>query len=434
MVATAWPHYITSKDIIDCMKSSYLKLIYKILAFYARRVILKNNPKVIVVTGSVGKTSTKDAIFEVLKDAFGSKVRKSEGNLNAEIGIPLTILGYKKVPNKYAWPFFLLALAFKKDNNSYPDYLILEMGVEKAGDIDYFTTIVRPDIAIITAVTAAHLSNFKNLAEYQDEKLAILTKLKPQGKVVINIDDTVLAEINNRETISVSASSSLADYYADNITVKISGTEFRINYTGHKISIKSPLLGRQTTYCQLFGFAIGEIFGISSVKIGKSLSSVQSIPGRMNLIEGKNETCIIDDTYNSSPTSAKAALLALSEIEHKGRKVAIIGNMNELGKTEKEAHIEVGKYATDKCDLAVFVGPNAKIMSEAFGKKSQIFPSRVKLIESLPDIIEKGDLILVKASQNGNFFEEVVKFLMENPSDAKKLLVRQDRLWKNKKY
>lgn len=414
------------------MKNAYLKLIYKILAYYARRVIRQYSPKIIAITGSVGKTSTKDAVFEVLHDAFGSKVWKTEGNLNAEIGIPLTILGYKKVPNKFTWPFFLLGLAFKKFKN-YPEYLVLEMGVERAGDLAYFASIARPDIAAITSVTAAHIANFRNIEEYQNEKLSILTKMSPDGKVIINADDPVLSKIDNREIITISTEKKSADYYSDDIKVSLSGTEFRINFTGHKISVKSSLLGRQMIYSQLFGFAIGNILGIQSMQAGKSLSKIMPIAGRMNLIEGKDDIKIIDDTYNSNPTSLMAALSTLSEVKHSGRKVALIGNMNELGGAEKAAHEEIGKFARGKCDLPVFVGPNAKLMAASFGEGAKSYLNRNELIAALPEIINKNDLVLIKASQNGNFFEEVVKVLMKNPSDATKLLVRQGKFWKNKK-
>ena len=432
MVATAWPRYL-AKNIINHMKNAYLKIIYRILAFYARRVILQNDPKIIAVTGSVGKTSTKDAIYEVLHDAFGSKVRKTEGTLNAEIGLPLTILGYKEVPNKFIWPFFLVGLAFRKYDKNYPEYLVLEMGVERAGDLVYFANIARPDIAVITTVTAAHVANFRNVEEYQKEKLSILTKMKPGGKVIINIDDPILAGIENREIITISAENKAADYYSDDITISLSGTEYRINFTGHKISVKSALLGRQAIYSQLFGFAIGNILGIQSIKTGKSLSKIKPIAGRMNFVDGKNGVIIIDDTYNSNPTSLKAALTTLSEIKFDGRKVAIIGNMNELGGMEQLSHEEVGRFAKDKCDLAIFAGPNAAGMSKAFGPGSLAFAGRAMLIERLPSLIKEGDLVLVKASQNGNFFEEVAKFLMKKPSDAQKLLVRQGKFWKNRK-
>ncbi|MCL5410646.1 MAG: UDP-N-acetylmuramoyl-tripeptide--D-alanyl-D-alanine ligase [Patescibacteria group bacterium] len=416
------------------MKDFLLQIIYKILATYARRVIKRHNPFVVAITGSVGKTSTKEAIYTVLSESFGREVRKNEGNLNAEIGLPLTILGYKALPNKFMWPIFLILAGFRSKVKKYPKYLVLEMGVEKPGDIKYLTGIVKPDIAVITSVSGAHLANFENKKKYEDEKIAILNFLKPNGVGIINQDDQVLCHFQSENIKTISIEDNSADYWADSIRTSSSGTEFRINCTGHKISIESKLLGRQLVYPQIIAFAVADILNISLLLVGKSLKKLRPIPGRMNLIEGENQTTIIDDTYNSNPSSLKAALVLLGEIQHRGRKVAIIGNMNELGAEEKSSHQEIGHYAREKCDLAVFVGPNAKLMARSCGTKDCLsIENRKELFLLLSSLIHKNDLILVKASQNGNFFEEVVKKLMKNPTEARKLLVRQSKFWLNKK-
>lgn len=418
------------------MKNSFLKIIYKVLAFYAKRVIVKYNPKIIAVTGSVGKTSTKEAIFTVLSSEFGSKVRKSEGNLNAEIGIPLTILGYKELPNKFLWPFFLIGAFFKVKQKKYPKYLILEMGVEKKGDLADFTNIARPDFAVITRVSVAHIANFSDEKEYQKEKLSIITAVKPDGKIFLNYDDPQLKNICGKRIVSVGVDNKNTNYRAEDIKTTLSGTEFRIACTGHKIAVKSPLVGTHLLNSLLFAFAVGDNLGISLIKVGNSLEKIKPYQGRMKIIPGKKKTIIIDDTYNASPSSVMAALKTLQEINHNGRKIAILGNMNELGKQEKNFHQEIGAYARGRCDFAIFVGPNAKSMRSSYGsqRSSLDFSDRKKLLAKLPYIINEKDLILVKASQNGNFFEEVVKTLMEKPGEAKDLLVRQSRFWLKKKF
>lgn len=418
------------------MKNLILKLIYRILAGYARNVIKEHKPFVIAITGSVGKTSTKEAVFKVLYDHFGSEVRKNEGNLNAEIGIPLTILGYSDAPSKFSWPFFLIKAYFRSKKKDYPKYLILEMGIEHKGDMEYFGTIVRLDIAIVTGASSAHLSNFKDRNEYQQEKLKVREILKENGKLILNIDDDFLAENASKDSITLAIKNKKAEVLATGIKVTPSGTEYRIEKLGQKIAIKSPSLGRQTVYTGLVAFLVGQIFEIQSLKIKKSLESIKPLAGRMNLLLGQKEVLIIDDTYNSNPTSVKEALNVLAEIEYnKGRKVAILGNMNELGAYEEESHREIGAYAYNKCDLAVFVGKNALLMQKAYGDESRSlsFPSRREVTSEIDQIVKPNDLVLIKASQNGNYFEEIVKNLLKDKSQAESLLVRQSKSWLKKK-
>jgi len=416
------------------MKGFILKIIYKVLAEYAKAVIKKHNPFVVAITGSVGKTSTKEAIDQVLADHFGRKeVGKTAGNLNAEIGIPLTILGYQKLPNKYYWPVFLL-LAFRKIFvKKYPRYLILEMGVEHKGDIEYFCSIVKPDIAVITSVSAAHLLNFDSLAEYQQEKISLIYNLKPQGVAIVNGDDENLFKIRSERIKTVSLNRPDSDFFVENYEIDLDGTDYRIETLGNKISVKSTQIGKQSIYSGLFAFAVGKVMDLPLISVGKSLEKIKPINGRFKILKGKLDTILIDDTYNSNPTSCKAALEALRSIKHSGRKVAIIGNMNELGEMEKEAHLEVADYAIGKCDLAIFAGPNAEAMARKFGSQGKAFSNRSELIQNIDSILKRGDLVLIKASQNKNFFEEITKYLLADQKEAKNVLVRQDKFWDRKK-
>lgn len=417
------------------MKNIVLKFIYRVLAFYAKIVVRKYNPIVIAITGTVGKTSTKEAVFQVINDAFPGKVWCSSGNLNAEIGIPLSILGYKNLPNKFFWPFFLISASSRLRQKNYPKYLVLEMGVEKKGDLKYFASIVKPTYLVMTSVELAHLSNFSSVSEYQEEKLSILDEVSEGGKIFLNYDDPILSKISNEKIISVASKNLLADYYAEGIKQTLKGTEFRICCRGHKIAIKSNLLGEHLVNSSIFAFALANILNASLIEAGKSLEKLAPYPGRMNIIAGKKNTTIIDDTYNANPASVKAALVTLSSIVNKGRKVLILGNMNELGDLEKKYHEEIGLFAYQRCDFAIFVGPNAGLMQKTYGDKktSIIFNNKKDLIENLLQLIKEGDLILIKASQNNNYFEEVVKNLMQYPEKADKLLVRQSNFWLRKK-
>lgn len=417
------------------MKNLLFKIIYKTLAIYARFVIKKHNPFIVAITGSVGKTSTKEAIFQVLHDQYGDEVRKSYGNMNAEIGVPLTILGYESLPNKFLWPFFLIAAYFRTKVAKYPKYLVLEMGVDKPFDMEYLTSIVKPDLAVITSVTPAHIANFNSIEDYQKEKLLIIKSVKEGGKIVVNGDDKVLSQLDEKSVLSVGITNKGASYRVEIIEKTLDGTTFRIEKTGQKIVVKSKLLGEQFAYSSAIAFAIGDLLEIQLLNVAKSLEKIEPMPGRMRIIDGKKNTVIIDDTYNSNPTSAKAALEFLSELKTSGRKVAILGNMNELGHYEKDGHKEVADIAERSCDFAVFVGPNSKIMLEAFGdkKRSTSFDSKNMLLKKLDSIINVGDIVLIKASQNNNYFEEVVKSLMSEPERASELLVRQSKWWAKKK-
>ncbi len=417
------------------VKEWYLKIIYKVLASYAKKVIETHSPFVIAVTGSVGKSSAKEAIYKVLQDQYGDKVRANYGNLNAHLGVPLTILGYSAVPNRLTWPIFLIRAYLKTKVKKYPKYLVLELGIYKVGDMDDFMAIAKPDIAVITSLDGAHSENFATLSEYQKEKLKIIDYLKENGKIVLNYDEPELVKIVGPNVISVAVNNRKANFRIENSKVTLGGTEYRLETTGQKISIKSKLIGRQSIYSQLFAFAIANQFEFNFLKTKKSLEEIESYPGRMKLISGIRGISIIDDTYNSNPASVRAGLDALSSIITPRRKVAILGNMNELGDIEKDAHIDIAKYAADKCDFLVVVGHNAEIMHNNLKNKKKVikFKSRAELLKSIDDIIESNDIVLVKASQNGNFFEEVVKYLLKDKKSASNLLVRQSRYWMGKK-
>ncbi len=419
------------------MKNYFLKFVERILAKFARVVIARHNPYVIAITGSVGKSSTKEAVYQVLRDRFGEDVRCNHANFNNELGLPLTVLGYGegKRPTSLGWIPFLVAAYFRTKAVKYPKYLILEMGIDKPGDIKYLCSIARPDLAIITSVEGAHLANFKNIEEYQNEKIGIANELKEGGKLIVNFDEKRLQEVSFEKKYSYSLSDKKADFYAQDVKSTKSGTEYRICSTGQKIAVSSKLIGFQFVYSSLAAFAVGHTFGLQSLEIKKSLEKINPLPGRMRLISGKNDVTIIDDTYNANPSSIKAALKVLSEFDHDGRKVAIIGNMNELGRVEKEEHISVAEYAHDKADLLVFAGPNAELMAKTSSDMDKIlwYKNRLELEGDLDKIIQSGDLVLIKASQNRNFFEEITRKLMSEPEKADKLLVRQSRRWQKVK-
>lgn len=416
------------------MKNIFLQFIYRALKKYAQKVLQRHKPFVIAVTGSVGKTTTKEFAYKLLCDEYGeSNVRANAGNLNAEIGLPLTVLGYRNTPGKFELITLLVTAYFRTFVETYPKYLILEMGVEHPGDIDYFCSIVRPNIGIVTAATPSHVVNFKNLTEMQSEKIKLLKYVKELG--IVNFDDEFIKGNTKDNAVGYSLRDKSADCFSKEISISDRGTTYSLVYKNKAYSVSNSLLGNQMIYSQMAAFLAAVSSGVNPEKAARSLNSLKAYPGRMNLLEGEDGTTVIDDTYNANPASSQAAVTTLALIKHKGRKVLIHGNMNEQGKEEKTVHLNFGKFVSDKVDFVVFFGPNAELMQKGFGNndKSVVFKNRQELLQNIQKLVQPDDLVLVKASQNGNYLEEVTKILMKDKENVHKLLVRQSNNWLKKK-
>lgn len=414
------------------MKKIALSIIYKRLARVAKKMVLKHCPLVIAITGSVGKTSAKEAIYHVLSSKFGNEVRANYGNLNAEIGIPLTILGYSELPPKLSWPLFLIRINKHLKDNKYPKYLVLEMGVEHHGDIKKFCDIARPDTAVITAATPAHVANFNSLQAMKEEKISLATEITSSGSVFYNADDNYLSQkLGSKYGYGINNHSYC---FADEVRISISGNKYQLNQGGNKIEIHSRLFGSPAIYADLAAACVANKFSLTISEIKTALESRKPTIGRMNILPGINNTTIIDDTYNANPASVMAAIDAILEVDLESRKVIILGNMNELGNMEQTEHIKIAKYLDGKIDVAILAGHNAKIMAEHI-KQSKVYhyENRLEMEKNLYDIIEKGDVILIKASQNRNFFEETTKKLLDHTINPSEVLVRQSKYWSRKK-
>ena len=423
------------------------KLIQLKLKFLARLILKKYKPKIIGITGSVGKTTTKEAVYAVLKNKFNAK--RSIKNYNNEIGLPLAVIG-EDSPGKslIGWILVFLKaskLIFLKDKN-YPKVLILEMGIDRPGDMDYLLKIVKPDIGIITFVGSVHLEYFASKEKLRQEKAKLIKNIKKSGYSIINYDNE-----GSRKSINESKAKVISyglDEKADlrALEIKFSfeeanknflqGINFKIFYNGSATPVLLPnVLGANAIYAALAGTAAGIAMGMNMVEISRSLRNFVSPKGRMNVIKGIKNTTIIDDTYNSEPQSTAAALGILKRILAKNRKIAVLGNMLELGKYSEQMHRDIGKYAL-KCgiDKLIVVGERARDIArgaeEAGMKKDNIFnfDDSVQAGRFLQDRIRTGDLILVKGSQ-GARMEKIVLEIMAEPQRAKELLVRQGREW-----
>ena len=457
------------------MKKSILQ---KILAILARATIRKYKPKVIGITGSVGKTSAREAIFTVLKTKYS--VRTSEKNYNNEIGLPLTILGISHHGrNIFKWlsaVFDVLFGVFWRQNK-YPEILVLEYGLDHPGDMDYLLSIAKPDIGVVTAIgeIPVHVEFFKSPEELRAEKAKLIHSLSPSGLAILNHDDYAVYDLKEKTKARVvtfgfsaeggssprtdrrRAHASGREEHAE--MIKISnyrlqvtkditvgdipeGISFKIEHKGNMVPFRLvSCFGEPHAYAAAVAAAVGIALEINLVEIAEAMRSFSSPRGRLRLLKGRQHSFILDDTYNAAPEAMRKALDTLQALPGK-RKIAVLGDMLEIGKYTEQVHRAIGNQAANFVDLLITVGIRAKFIAEEAlapveGKrglpKEQIIslPNSFAAGRFLYPLIKPGDLILVKGSQSMRM-ERAVEEIMAEPERAEKLLVRQDKYWKNR--
>lgn len=425
------------------------KILQNILKILAVRVLKKYKPKVIGITGSMGKTSTKEAVFAVLSKNFN--VRKSQKNLNTEFGVPVTILGQDFVgKNIFKWLviFFKGFLLSIKKDPKYPEILILEMGADHPGDLKYLTDNFPCDIGVVTIVGPVHLEFFKTLKGVAKEKSNIVTHLSKDGLAVLNADNELVLNMANKiksrlitfgfaDAVDVRA----FELQTPNSGIDFDGIKFKMSCNGSVVPVLLPgVIGKHQIYSALIAAAIGVELDLNLVEISQGLKGYESPAGRMSIIEGIKKTLIIDDTYNSSPEAALRAVETVGNIQlpENNFKYAVMGDMLELGEFSEQGHADVGKKVVETgFDYLVTVGTESKQMAQAAQQAGMSqenvfsFENSEKAGRFLQDKIKQGDLLLVKGSQ-GIRTEKIVKELMANPQMAEKLLVRQTEEWLKK--
>lgn len=398
------------------MKDQFLKILKWTLRLLARWTLRKYQPGVIGVTGSVGKTSTKEAIQCVLRNI--RHVRASCGNFNNELGLPLTILGdYPKIGGWLFWcrviGAAILRLIFRI---KYPEILILEYAADKPGDIKYLLDIAKPQIAAVTAIgdIPVHVEFYSGPDAVAREKLRLIEALPATGFAVLNYDDEAVLGMKDK-----TRAHTMTFGFGDGAEVRITnfenrtengrpaGLSFKLEYSGSFVPVRlEDCFGKAQAYAAAAAAAVGLVFGMNLVRISEALSYYQSPPRRQKIIPGVKGTYIIDDSYNASPLSMHAALETVKSLKiGEGRKIGVLGDMLEIGKYTLEAHEEIGHLAAKVFDILVTIGPRAKFIADAANKtglgKKYIFSfdtaDEAKL--KVQEIIKKGDLILVKASR-----------------------------------
>jgi len=430
-------------------------LIQKILAFLAKQVLYKYQPKVVGITGSMGKTSSKEAIYSVLSSKFN--VRRNIKNYNNEIGVPLTIIGEPSGLRSIVRWLMIFWKAFEllifRDKN-YPEILVLEMGADRPGDIKYLVNIAPCDIGILTTIAPVHVEFFKDIKGVIKEKKKIITHLKQDKLAILNRDDINVWNIHEEskarvlgfgfeEGADVRAIEVMNKFIPDSERPEeeVAGTSFKLVYGGNAVPVTLPaVLGRAHVYAALVGAAAGIHFGMNMVDIANALKEYEAPRGRMRIVKGIKNTWLLDDTYNASPLATLAAVNALSELEvfESGRRWAVLGDMLELGSFTEKGHADVGKRAGSLgIDFLVTVGERAKDIAKAAIDAGipedhvYYFNSSPEAGRFLQDKIHENDILLIKGSQ-GMRMEHIVKELMAEPLRAGEMLCRQDETWLKK--
>ncbi|MGB2580395.1 MAG: UDP-N-acetylmuramoyl-tripeptide--D-alanyl-D-alanine ligase [Minisyncoccia bacterium] len=429
------------------IKQIFKTTVTAILEAEARLVIRKYKPKIIAVTGSVGKTSTKDAIFAVVGEALVA--RKSVKSFNSEIGLPLTILNCENGwSNPALWiKNILKGLILITTRVHYPKWLVLELGASMPGDIERATLLVVPDIAVVTRFgdVPVHVEFFKSPDELFEEKTKLVKALRNTGVLIVNADDErvlALREKTKAKSLTYGLNAG-AMFRATNIQTAYEsgvpvGTTFKLEYDGNVFPVDMRgVLGSQPVYSALAAIATGAYLKLNIVDMIGRLSLYMSPPGRMRVIPGLKGSSVIDDTYNASPVAAEAAVETLKSIKTKGKRIAVLGDMLELGKFTIEEHKKLGKQSGSFADLVIAVGPRAQYIAEGALDSDMSEKNIIQFDDShlagkyLESILRDGDIVLVKGSQ-GMRMERTVEEIMAEPERASELLVRQEEEWKAK--
>jgi len=431
------------------MKPIIKKSLAYTLQLESRMILWKYKPKIIAITGSVGKTSTKDAVYAAISEV--SHVRKSDKSYNSELGLPLTVLG---CPNGWNNPIIwtkniLKGLWLFLYPHKYPKWLVLEVGVGKPGDMGKTAMWLKTDAVIITAIgeTPAHIEFFNSRKDVIEEKSQLIKTLKKDGFLILNFDDESVMgmKTKTKNLITTFGFKSGADLQANSESILYTdsgvpdGIVFRVDEKGSSLPVAiEGVFGKNHIYASLAALAVTSSLKLNSLDAINALKDYDVPPGRMRLISGINETLIIDDTYNSSPIACESALETLGEVNCKGRKIAVLGDMLELGKHTEETHRSVGKAVVDNdIDVLITVGLRAKGIAESarsLGMDENNIFEFLGSIEAgvfLKTFLKKDDFVLVKGSQ-GMRMERAVGEILLDQANKSTLLVRQDKEWLEK--
>lgn len=415
------------------MKSFLRPLLVWKLKLISRLVLRRRRPSVVAITGSVGKTTTKELTARMLSERY--RVRSSEGNYNTEIGVPLTIIGAAQ-PKTFGdwWRALWHGWRLVFSGEDYPEVLVLELAADHPGDLKHLTSFVRPDAAIVTNVRNVHLEAYGSVEQIAEEKSWPVKRLKPDGVAILNRDDRrtrAMHQLAPGQTLYYGFDDG-ANAYVTNVKQTAHGQTATIHFrqgAGGKAEsypLKTALLGRHQLYATMAAFAAARFGEVDPKQALESIIHVQAPPGRLRVFRGKGRLTILDDTYNASP---QATLAALETLYHfKGPHRAILGDMKELGPESQKGHRDVGEVAGKFLDELVVVGEESNHTAEA-AKTVGMSPDKIHFAGNAAEAADlinqdkKGGTVLVKASQS-MYLEQAVKALLADPRDAKYLVQR----------
>ncbi|MDO8183412.1 MAG: UDP-N-acetylmuramoyl-tripeptide--D-alanyl-D-alanine ligase [bacterium] len=433
------------------VKNFFKQIVIVVLWWLTRRIIGKYQPKIVGVIGSVGKTSTKDAVAAVL--GSGHQVRASAKSYNGEFGIPLTVIGVMSPwSSAFGWLKVLgqglLLISFKQD---YPAWLVLEVGADRPGDIKKVAQQLNFKVVVITHLPTVpvHVEFFPSAEAVINEKLILAKVVAEQGLVVLNADDPKQVEVKGQLKAHIVTYGMVAGatvrgehyhifYNEEGENKTPLGLTFKLDYEGTSLPVRlDGVLGEHQLYPALAAAAVGLKFGVNLVQVAEALHYFRTPPGRLRLIPGIKQTLILDDTYNSSPAALTAGLKTLGQLEVRGRKIAVIGDMLELGDHTIEAHKQAGREAAQVADLVMTVGVRTKFVAEGLKtekillKKWHHFSNAKQVGEYLQKNLKAGDVIYLKGSQRIRL-EKAVEMIMLEPQKKTTLLCRQEPEWQER--
>ena len=374
-----------------CIRVEHTLLaLQRIAAFWRAR----SSPRVIGITGSIGKTTTKELVYTVLRTRFHTL--KSEGNYNNEIGLPLTLLQLDETYQR----------------------VVLEMGMYATGEISTLADIARPQVGVITNVGPVHMERLGSIQAIANAKAELVEALPPgpKGIAILNQDEPLVRAMagSTQAQVFTYGLSPNSDLWADEIeSLGLEGIRFTLHYRGEAVHIRAPLLGRHSVHTALRAASVGLVEGLDWSHIVNGLQS-DSLQLRLVAVNGPNNSLILDDTYNASPASTIAALNLLADLDN--RRVAVLGDMLELGAYEEVGHRIIGRRVAGVADLLVTVGALGRIIAEE-ALVAGMSPGQVLMLpdvetakEVLPGLIQEHDMVLIKGSR-GARLEDLVDYL-----------------------
>lgn len=429
------------------------RILQSMIRSLSKKILARYQPIIVGITGSVGKTTTKEMIIAVLSGV--RRVRGTIKSYNNELGVPLSIIG-TPTPGRSLFGWLRIVLLAKRlswsHDPTFPEVLVLEMGADHPGDIARLVQLAPPTVGVLTAVGPAHLEFYTSIDAITDEKRTLVKALPDNGVAVLNADDdrvwssrTLIASpaigVGFSEHAMVRAVAIEEFLNSDLASPLIGGIRGSIVVDGKTCPFTIPnVFGMPQVRALLAAAGVGLYFGMTLEQIVEHARRYQPPPGRMRLLRGIKHTILIDDSYNASPNSMRAALETLGRVaigEHVVR-YAVLGDMRELGAHAPQYHAEIGALVPSVADVLITVGIETQALGAAacdagLTKESWIHASDAREAgKLLQDRIKQGDVVLFKGSQNTIRLERAIKEVIAEPLKAKELLVRQSAEWTDK--